>query len=410
MTPIVLIGCLIEVGFLALARLGDLRTHIPLLLGIYGMLFVLMLGAYYSKNCSLPLLVFFAIFFRLTLLSTTPSLSDDIYRYDWEGRVQRAGMNPYRYAPSSPELTSLRDTVYDQMNHKDIPAIYPPLAQLAFRIVTYAGGIRAQKYLFFFFDLLTIGLLALWLRHRGVPKHRLLLYAWNPLVILEFAGSGHNDSLAIFLLVGGLYLWDRHQPITSSLVLAGSFLAKYTSVLLVPFFLWKKRWTELVLWLVIVGVGMSPFWAGGHMMQGARHYAENWQFNGSLFTLLQTLLGRADQAKHIVVAVIGGLALYVGKKETDLTHAAYLLMAASLLLAPTLHPWYFCWIVPFLCFYPNPAFLTWNATVILSYTVQTRYLTGLGWTLSPWIPWLEYAPVYGFLIYTLTHPHAKENF
>src|ERR1041385_1101063 len=112
---LLLLGALMEAGFLRLATWGDLRGHLYGLFIIYGGLFLLLLLAWRhaAKFSSRPFLILlFALLFPLTLLPTTPSLSDDIYRYSWEGRAQRAGISPYEYPPSAPELVFLRDSVY----------------------------------------------------------------------------------------------------------------------------------------------------------------------------------------------------------------------------------------------------------------------------------------------------------
>ena len=76
-----------------------------------------------------------ALVFRLTLWWSPATLSDDIFRYVWDGRVQLADINPYLYAPSAPEVEHLRDALYHSINHAAIPTIYPPLAQLFFRAI-----------------------------------------------------------------------------------------------------------------------------------------------------------------------------------------------------------------------------------------------------------------------------------
>ena len=133
-------GVVLEVCFIALALAGDLRPQIHLLWGLafpaFACYALACWRALHTAEKSAAQIFAFAILFRLTLLSATPGLSDDIYRYIWDGRVQLAGINPYQHAPDSPALATLRDAVYyPAINHKQIRTIYPPVAQLFFAAV-----------------------------------------------------------------------------------------------------------------------------------------------------------------------------------------------------------------------------------------------------------------------------------
>jgi hypothetical protein len=409
----VLCGIGMEVGFLIFALVGDWAGRISLFLILYGILFLLMLAAWKSESLSLPTILGFSILFRLTLVPTIPILSDDIYRYGWEGRVQRAGFNPYHLPPSAPQLLALRNESYPLINHKDIAAIYPPLTLMMNRTGTYLAdrikklgvlALRAdvvsQKVMVFVFDMGTIVLLMALLRQRHVPPARLLLYAWNPLVVLEFAGSGHNDSLAVFCLLGAIWFWELGQSWKATTALLASFFAKYAAILLVPFWVRKRRWGEVVFFGVMATAGLYEVCRCWLMTLGTHHYAVHWQFNGSLFPLLQKLMGGKESLTRWAVALI--LAIFsaaIGYRQKDIARAAFGVLAAALLLAPTVYPWYLIWIIPLLCLFPHPAFLLWNATVVLSYTVLPRYAVSQIWDLHPAAQVVEYAPVYASLVW-----------
>ena len=133
----------LEAAFLGMRLVSDIRTHaiafLLLFAAAFGCFLVvahLLLSRHVEFELSLPQVLWFVgltgLFFRLTLLPLTPTLSDDIYRYLWDGRVQLAGVNPYAYAPDAPELMRLRTDEFASINHPSIPTIYPPLTQLAF--------------------------------------------------------------------------------------------------------------------------------------------------------------------------------------------------------------------------------------------------------------------------------------
>ena len=156
----------------------------------------------------LPLILALALLPRLVLLTSTPALSDDLYRYIWDGKVIAAGIDPYRYAPDAPELAHLRDRLWEPVNQKAQHTPYPPAAQAVFAL-TYRiapDSIKAQQVVATLADLLVVGALLLLLARLGLPRERVLLYAWSPLPMLHFAHSAHNDALMIAPLVLALAL------------------------------------------------------------------------------------------------------------------------------------------------------------------------------------------------------------
>lgn len=360
---------------------------------LYTAMFGLMLLAWRKGRIPLYGIIGVAVLLRLALLPTLPFLSDDVYRYGWEGRLQRHGYSPARYAPDSPELAFLRDAAYERINHKSIPTVYPGVSQQVFRAGTYLtdlfrwGGpsrwmsrdvwviwthVLGQKVLFVVFDLLTLW--AVWriLGLRGMEDRHLLLYAWNPLVIIEIAGSGHLDSLGISLLMLGILAWLKRKPLWAGLAMTACFLSKFAGLFLFP-------------------------WSRGPM-----EFLRHWEFNGSLYSLTYALTGHNGLAARGIVISIGLIgAAWVLSRKLPLETTAFVLLAAALLLSPVVHPWYVLWLVPFLCLFRSPAFLTWNATVVLSYTVLSRYRLNGIWELSPIIQGLEYIPVYAGLAWEM---------
>jgi hypothetical protein len=159
------------------------------------------------RPAPLGLIVVFAALLRLPLLFSEPYLSDDVYRYVWDGRVQAAGINPYRYVPDAPELESLRDEdVYPNINRGSYAVtIYPPAAQLFFLLATRVSeSITWMKAALLGWEALAIALLVLLLRRAGQPEGLVLLYAWHPLPLWEFAASGHLDAAAMACILAAL--------------------------------------------------------------------------------------------------------------------------------------------------------------------------------------------------------------
>jgi len=220
-----------EICYLVIAGIENLRTQISLFLICYAVIFLFYLVVatlffYFSGNQKngrkigwlkklrtklkeeristkkfLTVGIVFGVIFRLTMLFTTPTLSDDIYRYVWDGKVASQGINPYQYPPKAEELKPVRDnSIYPNVNHKEISTIYPPVSQLVFwGLFKLDSSLLAFKVVFFGLDLLTIAILILVLKNLGLNSKRVLLYVWNPLIIVEISGSGHADIIGIFL-------------------------------------------------------------------------------------------------------------------------------------------------------------------------------------------------------------------
>ncbi|NNL77003.1 MAG: hypothetical protein HKO68_11765 [Desulfobacterales bacterium] len=161
------------------------------------------------------IIIFAAVIFRLCLIPSNPEvLSKDMYRYIWDGRVQQNGINPYLYPPDAEELESMRDDkIFPNINRKNYPTLYPAGAQVFFRIfyILVGDSVTAYKGIMVFLDIVTLLLLNALLRVFGFKKSRIIIYAWNPLVIFEIAYSGHLEGLTVFLMVAAIYLSVIHK-------------------------------------------------------------------------------------------------------------------------------------------------------------------------------------------------------
>ena len=211
-----------------------------------------------------------AVALRLPVLAAPPFLSSDLYRYVWDGRVQQAGINPYRYIPSDPALRGLRDAaIYPHINRRDYaPTIYPPTAQIVFRaIAAISPSLLAVKLTMVGFECLAVACLIALLGIAGLPVARVLIYAWNPLALWAFAGNGHVDAVAVGLIAASLLCRARRQDGRSGALLAAAVLVKFVPLAIAPA-LWRPgRWRAPLAGLAVVaalygcyaGVGMRVF-------------------------------------------------------------------------------------------------------------------------------------------------------
>src|SRR5437016_1132872 len=215
-----------------------------------------------SARSTLFIVLALAGIFRLSIVFAPPYLSDDIYRYVWDGRVQAAGINPYRYLPADSALAQLRDDkTYPRINRKDYArTIYPPVAEAIFFLTTrISETVTWMKATMVLFEALAVWALAQLLASFGLPRQRILLYAWHPLTVWEFAGSGHADSIAIAFIALTLLARRRNSEIGTGFTLAGATLAKVFPVVMFPAFYKRWNWKMPLVFLTTIIVGYLPY-------------------------------------------------------------------------------------------------------------------------------------------------------
>jgi hypothetical protein len=376
----------------------ELDSHTPefigllLLAGILYVVAVFLVERFRLGKPAMMVILTGTLLFRLVLLPATPSLSDDVYRYQWDGRVQRAHLNPYLAVPSSPELSWLLNPDNPEPPGIDTPTIYPPLSELLYRTIKTVAGYKLVSTIL---DLACVGLLWLLLAGMKLPLHRVLAYAWNPAVLLSFAMSGHFDPLAILMLLAALFFLLRNRPKLSIAALALAFLSKLFPVLLLPAFLKKVRPAYAGIFALLVIAFYLPFsGAGLHLFDGARNYGRDWSNNASFFDLLHFVARSKALAECLAgLMVLGAICLV--QRRAGLLWLSLVLTGGVLLVSPTAYPWYFTWSIPFLCFYPSAAWLLMSVTSVLGYTPPLADGSGNSVLMLS----LEYGPVYLWLAY-----------
>ncbi|HKV28041.1 MAG TPA: glycosyltransferase 87 family protein [Candidatus Acidoferrales bacterium] len=412
-TVLAIVGLVVlEILFGILYRFGNLEVHvigtIAIGLGAGIVYFVILYALEHLPERRATLWVIFlgAVLFRLTLLPLVPSLSSDPYRYHWDGQIQLSGYNPYIVEPDTLKIGAHETPLGHPLPAHDMPNIYPPLAELVFRAAArFLPGNVAFKLPFFLADLLTVFLLAGCLRSCRNRNFRLAIYAWNPLVVVEFAGTGHSDALALAALLAAILI-IRSRIGVSTLLLAAGALLKVFPVLLFPLWLRRAGWPRSgISWVggfasaTLAGLCFWPYRAAWAQIPSTlAYFSTHWQDNNaSLFSALKAFGGSADWAPGIGVGIVVALALWAAARRLEPERAAYLIFGAILLFSPNAYSWYFAWIIPFLCFFPNPAWLLLTILQFLSYHTLIGYGILGEWKWSPLMLWLEYAPFYAWL-------------
>lgn len=397
-------------------------------LGIFGLVFVLYLAAMWlvmrrmrSTPAALAVILGFALLFRVIMLATPVYLSSDLYRYLWDGRVQRAGVNPYQYPPAAPELAALRDAaVYPNINRPTAITVYPPGAQwlFAFAATATSQTIPGWRLLLLAVEAGTICLLLRVLGRLGAPPTAILAYAWSPLVIFEGVQAGHVDLVVIPLVLLALAWRFEGSSLRAGVALGLAVLLKLYPAILVAAWWRRHDWRFPAAVGATVAIGYLPYVAA--LGVGALGFLPTYigsrreDFNIGLRALLTWGLGWSGEVARGVVmvllfAVLGGVLAWIGRGRREgaqaLWRATALAIGTYLFFLPTaMHPWYVLWIVPFLCVHPSPAWLFFSGAVALSYVAYLAEPAPL-----PWWAWLgQYGPLYALLMvsgYRSLKPH-----
>lgn len=407
-------GLLLELAFLRMHSFYYLKNHVigfielALAAGIVYLFALYGFAQARTTRATTILLILAAIAFRAPLWPMQPTLSDDLQRYRWEGKVQAHGWNPYAIAPNDARLASLRDAYYEIMPGRELPAIYPPATELVFRATwIFFRGPASFKATLAAADVLTLLVLAGMFWPEPHRDFHIAVYAWNPLVIVEFAASGHNDALAVLGIVCGLALIKK-WPSLASIPIALGAMAKVFPVVLLPVWIRRAGWPgkragwRAAAWAILAGVAvLLPYWHALAMFRANLSYYEStWKnYHASLYTLLDWMTGGKTKIPALVGAGVSwGLALWLAWKRAEPARAAYLLIGTILLFGPNGYSWYFTWIVPLLCFFPNPAWLMLTVLQFLSYNALIGYgILGV-FKFDPLMQWLVYAPFYLLLM------------
>jgi len=338
------------------------------------------------RRVALPAVFAVAVALRLAALAGPPSTSDDLYRYAWDGRVQAAGISPYRHPPDSPAVSRLREPWLwpddagcavihrppgcARINRPAERTIYPPAAQAWFRAVYRLGGVEARHKAWqvagLAADLGLVALLPVALRAWGRDERWTALYALSPFPVMEAVNNGHVDGLAALAVVAALVLAGRRRPASAGAALGAAVLVK-----LYPGFLLAAlgpsgpssggRGAHRQAARVVAGVAAAAVVAAGYLPhvvgEGVRvlgylpGYLREEKYGEGGRYLLAGLLGLPPSATAAVAAAGAvGVLIWVlvgsrrsghaGRRRPDVPRGQAALLGALLLAATPVQPWY----------------------------------------------------------------------
>jgi len=336
-----------------------------------------------------------AALWHLPFLLMAPGSDDDVHRYVWDGHVQRLGYNPYIVVPSDPALGGLHTRDTRTLNNPDVPSPYPAGAQLFFRAVTAIHeSIFALKVAFVVCDLAIVLVLLDILRCSGRGAHWVLAYAWNPLLATDVAGSGHIDIVGVLLLLVSVAALLRRWRAAAALAFGLAVSVKLLPVVLLPLYWRRVRLRDAALAAVVVGLLYVPFFNHGRIPIGSLGtYVQRFRFNDPVFATLERVV--APQLAVGLAVLVGFLtAIWMRSKTPAWSSDAFAWpMAASLLCAPVVYPWYLLWLLPFVRSASTVPIIIWTVSIIPTFYVWHLRTLGRPWLVPGWIMLLEYGSV-----------------
>ncbi|MCP9237498.1 glycosyltransferase 87 family protein [Lewinella sp. JB7] len=383
-------------------------------------------------SSQLPYWIGLGIALRLVLIFAFPLLSDDVYRFIWDGRLVAAGENPFVHLPAyylegGNGVPGLSRQLFERLNSPEYHSIYPPLAQAVFTVAAWIspqswyGAAVVMKVFLLLAELGSLALLWQLLPAFGLPRFRLLYYWLNPLIITEIVGNIHFEGMMICFLLLSLRLLTRSRYGGAAGAMACSIASKLLPLMFLPFLLrrlWKRSF-----WVFFLTLGLGivvlflPLLAGSEVVGGFGGsldlYFRKFEFNASLYYLARAYgyyeLGWNQIARfgpllaRVAAALIFMVAL--GDRTTDWRSLPGLWLAAFviyLLCATTVHPWYLSLPIVLCCFTRWRFPLAWSYLIMLTYTsyVAQPYRENL------WLVAIEYVLV---LLFFLAERHKKQR-
>jgi len=378
------------------------RAALFSVLGVSGILLVSVTPRFKGAKLAVLGIWMPAILLRVLLLPTAPS--DDVNRYLWEGRLVASGVSPYGQTADAESVSEYQDQYWVALNHKDKPTAYPPLVELMFAAI---GAVvyhpLAFKVVFVLADLLVLAAVLSMLRARGISEAYAGLYAFNPVVLMSFAGEAHFDALMLAALVWAVWAFESGRTRWAVVLVSIATGIKWITLPLMPFFFGQFNFKRTVgLSLLALAVVLLPalvFWDSlPALLAGLFEFGGTRSFNGPVYDRLLIGLNLSRPVSSIIV--LGLFAMIVwwrwrAREEATLDAHCRWVLGALIVLSPTVHFWYIAWILPFVALKPSLPWLSLSISSGVYFFVWSNDFWGLTATQH----WLFWSPFWLSLLY-----------
>lgn len=413
------------------------RTDFIKLLSLYLALFFLCYKLIQFEKWNFKFLAISGTIFRLMLLFAEPNLSQDFYRFIWDGQLINNGLSPYLHLPkdliiqngqlmhNAAELVSGMGSL-SASNYSN----YPPLNQFIFAMSTWlsgksvVGSVLVMRTVIIISDLGILYFGRKLLQKLNKSTHLIFWYFLNPLVVLELTGNLHFEGVMLFFFIWSMYLLCSKKWLLAAIVYALSISIKLVPLLFLPLFLKYFGFKKSMLFYAVVGITtvllVLPFYSpdfANNYMETVGLWFSNFEFNAGLYNAIKKVAVSfdakpweliKDYGKITPIVVIASVALFTffrdNKKISSLLTSMLWVLTIYYFLSATVHPWYIIFLVVLSLFTEFRFPLVWSLTVILSYWAYSN----AGFKENYWLLSVEYIAVYGFMFYEIVRLHNKK--
>ena len=360
-------GCIFAASQLVYSYSWTGTTSWLVLLGLIFTQFFLQMGLLnlQKSRSQFWFLIAIGLISRLLILGTEPWLEDDHYRYFWDGHVQNQGISPYLHPPNSPDLDSI-DTHYRHLiNYPEVPTVYPTIAQMAFQFLNWISPASHLAFQLFYLLLDLLLLTLLWSRKK--LSKSFLIYWISPFILKEFYNSIHIDFLLLFLFFLST-VWIRNWKNSMFISLAAAIKVFPLMFLLTDLF---HNRSKILISVFVPLLTLALLFAYDPSLllifHGISQFTKYWTFNDSFFYFLSLAISDQPTARFLTWFFFTCTAVWLCIKIPQRVERRTYLTAALFLFSPVLNPWYFCWVIPFLCFKPNYLLYSLGLPLYLGY-------------------------------------------
>lgn len=398
------------------------REQTVLLLASFAGLNLFWFLTWFDQKITLKQIFVLGLLFRAVYLFHLPSLSDDVYRYLWDGKLLLDGISPFQFTPKEwlvQQPLFDAEGLYPLLNSKEYYSVYPPVQQVIFTLVNLIAGqsillkLITLRLLVILAEFGSMILILKLLKYYKRSVTELMLYALNPLIIIEFTGNLHGEVFMVFFMLLFLWWWEKDKLILAAGAFGLAVLTKLLPLMFLPAILLKMRWNRGLVFSILMGLitllGFLPMVNMdqlANMNDSLQKYFLSFEFNGSIYYLIREfgfwwkgyniihLTGKV--VPFIVLGLILGLS-FLKRKRWNLPTVFMFTWMVYYLFATTVNPWYIAVLVPFSIFSNYRSAFLWSLLVPLSYHA---FKEG-GVEENTWMLWLEYLPISGWLFYEM---------
>jgi GT2 family glycosyltransferase len=394
--------------------LADKPLVIYLLMFVLMIFLIIIFPSEYSKRKKIILIVLFSIIIRLCFISFEPS--DDVNRYLFEGKVTAAGINPYVFSPADLLNSDLAvsDPYFNNINHKENSAAYPPMMVLIFTFISLSFySPWPIKLLLIFTDTISIYYIIKILVFKNMNIRWSLLYALNPLILFAIAGHSHFESVQIMFLTFSLYCYLKKKYKLMFLALGMAFQVKYVSIILLPLFIKRANLKYACFFLIPALLFYYPFINFDVLSENRAlfysiiKFGEEYAYNGSIHAMLRFFLKNLGAATSIckillIITLLSGIYFFHPERKSIYRNnpisGSLFLLTALIVFAPTIHYWYLTWLFPFFIFIRNRSILLLMFTACFTFAVFDMQFNTGQWRLPALYALIGWVPFYIVLI------------